>query len=72
MAKAEPTKNSNNTIQESSPKPFKDFKDIANSQDFSAFFGSKFQLLESQVENHQPYELFKVAKKETLTVFTTN
>ncbi len=61
MAKAEP-----------SPKPFKDFKEIANSQDFYAFFESKFQLLESQVENHQPYGLFKVAKKETLTVFTTN
>lgn len=61
MAKAEP-----------SPKPINDFKEIANSQDFYAFFGSKFQLLESQVENHQPYELFKVAKKETLTVFTTN
>lgn len=56
----------------SSPKPFKDFKEITNSQDFHAFFGSKFQLLESQVENRQPYELFKVAKKETLTVFTTN
>ena len=53
-------------------KPFKDFKKVANAQDFYAFFGSKFQLLESKVENHQPYELFKAAKKETLTVFATN
>jgi hypothetical protein len=75
MAKAEPSENHDSAIQESSPKPFKDVKDfkkVANSQDFYAFFESKFQLIESQVENHQPYELFKVAEKETLTVFTTN
>ena len=72
MAKAETTKNYDNTTQESSPKEFKDFKNIANSQDFFAFFRSKFQLLESQVENHQPYELFKAAKKETLTAFAAN
>ena len=57
---------------ESSSKPIKDFKDIASNQDFFTFFESKFQLIESQVENHQPYELFRVARKETLTVFATN
>lgn len=74
MAKSEPSINYDNTPQESSPKPFKDvkdFKDVANSQDFYAFFESKFQLIESQVENHQPYKLFKVAEKETLTAFAT-
>ena len=62
MVKAESSKNCDNTAQELSPKPFKDFKDIANSKDFYAFFESKFQLLESQVENHQPYELFRILK----------
>ena len=72
MAKAETTKNYDDATQESSPKEFKGFKNIANSHDFFAFFRSKFQLLESQVENHQPYELFKAAKKETLTAFAAN
>ena len=40
MAKAESTKNYDNTIQKSNPKLFKDFKDIANSKDFYAFFES--------------------------------
>ena len=72
MARVEPSVNCDNAPQESSPKPIKDFKKVANSQDFFAFFESKFQLLESKVEKHQPYEIFKVAKKETLTVFATS
>jgi len=34
MAKAEPTKNYDNTSQEYNLKEFKDFKNIENSQDF--------------------------------------
>ena len=72
MAKSEPSVNYDNKPQKSSPKPFKDFKEVANSQDFYAFFESRFQLIESKIENHQPYKLFKVAEKETLTAFATN
>jgi len=72
VAKSEPSINYDNKPQESSPKPFKDFKEVVNSQDFYAFFESKFQLLESKIENRQPYKLFKVAEKETLTAFASN
>jgi len=67
MAKAEPIPKPFKKV-----KDFKDFKNVANSKDFYDFFGAKFQLLETQIKNHQSYELFKVAKKETLTVFTTS
>lgn len=68
MAKAELSVNYESPAQESSSKPFKDFKKVANSQDFSTFFEARFQSLEPSDSQRKDFKVYKVSAKETLAI----